>query len=73
MQIDGIFARADADGSAEIDFEEFMVSFATASLRSSRHRLAWVALFIACLVPEDVADGFDTPLVPQARTYTLAN
>ena len=23
--IDGIFARADADGNAEIDFEEFMV------------------------------------------------
>jgi hypothetical protein len=26
IQIDGIFARADADGSTEIDFEEFMVS-----------------------------------------------
>lgn len=26
VQIEGIFARADADGSTEIDYEEFMVS-----------------------------------------------
>ena len=26
VQIEGIFARADADGSSEIDYEEFMVS-----------------------------------------------
>jgi hypothetical protein len=37
-QIDGIFARADADGNAEIDFEEFMVCPASASLLTHRPR-----------------------------------
>jgi len=38
-QIDGIFARADADGSTEIDFEEFMAE-APKTLRTNLIKLA---------------------------------
>ena len=37
--IDGIFARADADGNAEIDFEEFMAE-APKTLRTNLIKLA---------------------------------